>query len=305
MRTRYKDLSMQQIRTFREVCRAGSYTGVAKMLGLSTSAVWEQMRGLERYFSATLLEKNGGALLPTADGRLLLELVDPILSRLETTKEMLHQRRGELPATMTAISGMRMLMEEIVAGIVRFRRDYPSIRVRMLHVPDHAIDGWIARGEADLAIVLERGPEEPASTAVQHEVAYEHDYLLLCPPRHPLLSKRSLRLADMLGFPLVVGTKGTRSRAHIDEVLHRQGLSEKTQIAIETNSTAITCAAVRAGAGIGIVAAPVDGSLSRGLRIRSLQRWFGKARFVFVWRRGAIVTPLQRQLADHIRSCSA
>jgi DNA-binding transcriptional LysR family regulator len=125
------------------------------------------------------------------------------------------------------------------------------------------------------------------------------------PPKHPLLRKRSLRLADVLEFPLVIGTKGTRSRAHIDEVFHRQGLAEKTRIAVETNSTAITCAGVRAGAGIGIVAAPAEGTLSRGLGVRSLQRWFGKARFVFIWRRGAIVTPLQRQLAEHIRSSSA
>ena len=45
----YQDLNLPQLRTYREVCRPGSYADAARHLFLTTSTVWEQIRGLERY----------------------------------------------------------------------------------------------------------------------------------------------------------------------------------------------------------------------------------------------------------------
>jgi len=79
---------------------------------------------------------------------------------------------------------------------------------------------------------------------------------------------------------------------------------EQTNIALETNSTALTFAAVRAGAGIGIAAAPLKGSLADGLGVRSMRRGSGRSRYVFIWKDGAIITPVQRELEKCIVACA-
>lgn len=84
--------------------------------------------------------------------------------------------------------------------------------------------------------------------------------------------------------------------------VHKEGLSDELRVAVETNSAAMTFAYVRAGAGIGIAQGHQRGALGRGLGTRSLAHWLGKARYVFVWLRGAYIPPATRALADCIRA---
>jgi DNA-binding transcriptional LysR family regulator len=301
MRVRYKDLSLQQFRSFRDLCRLGSYAEVARGLKMSTSAVWEQIRGLERQIGVPLIDNQNGKIHPTPDGQKLLELVLPHINGLESASDVLDQLRGFLPETLTIVSGMRMLMEEIAEAVCDFRQRYPQVCIRLLYAEDHTIPGLIERREADLGLILEPGPDRVRRTPVIYEAAYELDYLLVTPPDHPLLSKSSLRLSDIVRYPLVMGESQVSSRRRIDEVFHRHNLLDRMQVAVETNSAALTFVSVRTGAGVGITAGHVEAYLSRGLGVRSLRKWFGAARYVFVQPRGSHVPPVQQALVDLIR----
>jgi molybdate transport repressor ModE-like protein len=305
VRRPYKDLSLQQLRSLGVVCRLGSYAEAARSLHVSTSTVWEQMRGLERQLEAALLETDGGRVRPTPEGQQLLELVRPLLAGLESAKEVLHQHRGRPPASITLVSGMRMLLEEVGEAVARFRRRYDRVRLRCLYAEDRTIEALVEHGEADLGLMLEPGPGRPLKSTLVYEPAYALEFVLVAPPRHPLLHKRGLKLRDILRHPLVLGVPGTTSRRRIEEVLHRTDLHRELAVAVETNSAAMTFAYVRAGAGLGITAGHRRGPLARGVGVRPLGHWFGAARFVFVWTRGAYVPPAQRELADLIRAAAA
>jgi DNA-binding transcriptional LysR family regulator len=305
MRRPYKDLGLSQLRSFVAVCRLGGYAETARQLGVSTSTVWEQMRGLDRQLGVALLESAGGRVRPTPEGQQLLELVRPLLAGLESAKEVLHQQRGRPPEQITLVSGMRMLLEEVGEALARFRDRYPTVRLRCLYAEDRTIEALVGHGEADLGLMLEPGPGRAPDPALVYEPAYELEYVLVTPPRHPLARRRGLRLRDVARHPLVVGTPGTTSRRRIEEVFHHHGLLRALHIAVETNSAAMTLAYVRAGAGVGIAGGYRRGALAQGLGIRPLGRWFGAARFVFVWQRGAYAPPAQRELADLIRAAVA
>jgi DNA-binding transcriptional LysR family regulator len=302
MRIPYKDLSLTQLRSFHEVYRLGGYAEAARVLGVSTSTVWEQMRGLERYFGAKLLESGPGGLKPTPEGHTLLELVLPHLAGLESAREVFLQHGGRPPESITLVTGMRMLLDEVATALPKFRRLYPTVRVRCLYAEDRAIDGMIESGDADLGLMLEPATGEPSRPTVTHEPAYELDFVLVTPPRHPLLTKRALKLKDVVRYPLVLGTSATTSRRRIDEAVQREGLAADLVIAAETNSAALTQAYVRAGIGIGITAGYRRGKLGRGLGIRPLRDWFGVARYVFVRVKGAYLPPAISEFARLIQS---
>src|SRR5947209_3451050 len=69
----YKEPGLAQFRGFREVCRRGGYAAAARALRLTSPAIWEQVRSLEAYFGARLLERDGAGVRPTTRGRRLLE----------------------------------------------------------------------------------------------------------------------------------------------------------------------------------------------------------------------------------------
>jgi LysR family cys regulon transcriptional activator len=301
MRRHYKDLSLTQLRSFHEVYRLGGYAEAARLLNVSTSTVWEQMRGLERYFGAKLLESGPAGIRPNPEGQTLLELILPHLAGLESAREVLLQHSGRPPECVTIVTGMRMLLDEVATALGPFRRAYPTVRVRCLYAEDRAIEGMIEHGEADLGLMLEPGRSRPPRPTVSHEPAYELDFVLVTPPKHLLLTKRSLMLKDVVRYPLVLGTTATTSRRRIDEAVQRDGLANDLVIAAETNSAALTQAYVRAGIGIGITAGHRRGQLGQGLWLRPLREWFGVARYVFVRTRGAYLPPAVQDLVRLIR----
>ncbi len=293
-------LTSQQIRTFCDVHERGTYAAAARAAGLSTSAVWEQVKELEKQYDLELFRRRGRQVEPTDAGIRLYEMLKPLLAGLDSTLQVLGEAQGQQPAQITLAAGARMMIEEIGPGLATFRAEYPKIALRILQSSSVQVESLVVAGEVDLAMTLEPGPDH-LSRAVTVEPAYEIDYLLLVPENHELAEKRNLRLSDILEHPLVVPEAGSYSRHVLDEAFHRQNLCARLKIAAETANSAFTAACVRAGIGIGIIAGRPDGLLCRGLALRPVSRWLGSTRIVFVWKSGTLISPSVRRLADAIR----
>jgi DNA-binding transcriptional LysR family regulator len=299
VRRHYKDLSLAQLRSFCEVCRLGGYAAAARELLLTSPAVWEQMRALERQYGRRLLERQGNLVRPSLEGEQLLTMIRPILAGLDSTHEVLAQQLGRLPGRLTVATNLRVLAEEVSRGLRRFQRIHPTVQLRITYTGND-VDQRVLSGEADVGLTLEQGPEAQRSSAVIYEPAGELDYLLVLPPRHPLRTRRLLELRPIVDYPLVLGESVAYSRRRVQEILHRYNLTQELKLAIETSSDEYTLSCVRAGLGIGITVGSGRGHLYRGLGVRSLKRWFGTARLGFLWKRGALIAPAQRELANAI-----
>jgi DNA-binding transcriptional LysR family regulator len=304
-RIRYKDLSLAQLRSFCEVCRLGGFAAAAETLHLTSPAVWEQVRAIEGQYGARLLERRGNQVRPTAEGKLLLEMLRPILAELDSTREVICQQAGTLPARITVVSSLRVQLYEILRALRQFRCRYPGIGLRIREVDSGEVAPLLLDGSADLAVMLKPGPPDPVLATISYEIIHGMDFLLVTPPGHALLRKRPLRIHDIVKYPLVLGRPEAFSRRRFEEVLHSQNLGADVTVAVETSSGSLTLAAVREGMGVGIVACTPHGVLTRGLGVRSLRRWFGQAQVVFARKRGARVPPVHQELAQAIRDSIA
>jgi DNA-binding transcriptional LysR family regulator len=100
---RYKELQLGQLRASCAFLRHKSFSEAARALRMSHSAVWQQVRALERQFGATLLQRHGRAWQPSENGQALLELASPILGSVDSLKEAFQQRQREVtPACIVA-----------------------------------------------------------------------------------------------------------------------------------------------------------------------------------------------------------
>jgi DNA-binding transcriptional LysR family regulator len=301
----YKEVSLAQLRSFCEVCQRGGYAAAARELFLTSAAVWKQMQALERHYGVPLLERHGGGVQPTRQGRWLLGTMQRLLAELDSSREVLQQQDGAVPEQINLVTNLRVLAEVISQALGQFRRRYPGVRLRLLYTGIRDVEPRVLQGEADLAFTLEPGPDIPSAQAIVYEPAGEVDYLLILPPRHPLQRQRALHLRHIVRYPLVLGTSELYSRRRVQEILHRHHLAHAMVISVETSSDEYTLSCVRAGLGLGITVGVPRGHLYLGLGVRSLGRWFGAARVGFLWKRGTLVPPVQRELAQTIRSCVA
>jgi DNA-binding transcriptional LysR family regulator len=303
-RFRFKDVTLAQLRSFAEVCRLGGCAAAARKLLLTTPAVWEQMRSLERHFGVSLLERRRGAMRPTAQGQRLLDMLAPLLAGIDSAKETLRQEDGALPQQLTLVTNLRVLVDEISRGMRTFQKAHPAVRQKVLYTGITDVEPLLLAGQADVAFTLQQAPDSELSSAITYEPVTEVDYLLVAPARHPLWRQR-LELRQIVEYPLVLGEATAYSRHRVREVFHRYDINEAASVVVETSSDEYTLACVRAGLGVGITIGTGRGSLYGGLKTRSLRRWFGTARLGFLWRRGAFIPPAQRALADAIRAALA
>src|SRR5439155_9258256 len=96
------------------------YAAAARVLLLTSPAVWEQMQALERHYGVRLLERHGGGVRPTAQGERLLELIGPCLAGLDSTRDVLQQGDGVAPRQLTLVTNLRVLAEEVSRAVRRF-----------------------------------------------------------------------------------------------------------------------------------------------------------------------------------------
>ena len=301
-RLRYKDLNLFQLSTFCEVCRRGGFSAAAKTLHLTTPTVWERMRGLEAQYGVPLLARRGNRITPTPEGQHLLEVLRPLLAGLDSTRELIRQQKGVPPARIQIVSSLRVHMHEIMQALRRFHQRHPSVQLQVREEQSRNVIPALVEGDAEVAIMLKPAPGATASSAVLFEEIDRLEFLLVAPPSHPLIRGKRLQLADLVKHPLILGNLEAFSRKRFEDVLEVHHLEGRASVAVQTGSASLTLAAVRAGLGAGVVVCHPSGVLLKGLRTRSLGRWFGAAQLVFVWKRGVLVPALCRELADAIRA---
>jgi DNA-binding transcriptional LysR family regulator len=298
---RYKDLRLSQLRSYCEVCRLGSFASAAQKLHLTTPAVWEQVRALETHYGVKLLERDGRTIQMTAEGVALFDSLSRLLVEFDSTHDAVQQQSGVLPNRITVVVSLRVQMHEVLRALGQFQSRYPSVGLRIRETDSATVAQLLLSQDADLGVMLRPGPRDQSSSMIAYESIGELDFLLVAPPAHPLIAKRTLKISDIVQYPLVLGRPEAFSRRRFEEVLHSHQLEAKRSVALETSSGSLTLAAVREGLGVGIVACMPKSTLTAGLGVRSLRRWFGTAQMVFARRHGARLPPVQQELADTIR----
>ncbi|MBL8793513.1 MAG: LysR family transcriptional regulator, partial [Planctomycetia bacterium] len=103
-RYKYKDIQLPQLRSFCLAAAEGNFTAAAAVLGLSVSAVWQQVRALERELGVALLRRQGRSVEVTPQGRLLLELAQPHVSGLDSLARLFEARQADLIEPLTVVA---------------------------------------------------------------------------------------------------------------------------------------------------------------------------------------------------------
>ena len=128
---RYKRLELALLRSFCLAAEHGSFSRAAERQGLSTPAVWKQVRALERIMGTSLLKRRGKVVEQTEDGRLLLELVAAARHGARLARLLFHARRPEVASQITVASPPSTLAYYLPLPVKEFTERYPAVRLRL------------------------------------------------------------------------------------------------------------------------------------------------------------------------------
>ena len=171
-------MDWEKLKIFHRVAKAGSFTGAARQLGISQSALSRHVRDLEQSLGTALFTRHARGLVLTSEGERLFETASEVSERVGLTEQALLETvqspQGPLRVTTTVSFGAFWLTPRIK----EFSAAYPDIRLELL-LSDDDLD--LSTREADVAIRMhEPGQAELIQrplVAVHYHVYGSAEYL--------------------------------------------------------------------------------------------------------------------------------
>jgi molybdate transport repressor ModE-like protein len=146
-------LDVTRLRLLREVAVRGSIAAAAREVGLTASAVSQQLAALEREAGIALLDRSARGVHLTGAGHALSERARAIAEVLEEARGDLDRLRGELAGPVRLATVASAAASLVNGAALRLALDHPEITLTVsVTEPDVSIAG-IVNGDFDLAVI--------------------------------------------------------------------------------------------------------------------------------------------------------
>jgi DNA-binding transcriptional LysR family regulator len=293
-------LSTDQVAAFVQLARLGSLRAAAETLFISEQGLRSRLLALEERLGVELYRKARGLRRRTPltpQGQHFLPHAEAFLDRAAHLCSLF--RETEEQQEVQVVASQYLIAYVLIDAVRRFHRAFPNIHVRLSARTEHEI-------EATLLESLEFSFGVAAPYESSPELAYRHlfsmHWSLISPPKHPLASKRNVRLADVVAHPLIVFERGSTGRQHVSEAFGRLGLAPHVEL--EATTTDLIVRMVEAGLGVAIVPLHPSGAVTRGRRvaIQSLGKQVRPIDSGILLRRDEQPTPAAAKLLDFLGS---
>lgn len=152
------DVTLERIRTFVRVAERGSFSAVARELGVGQATISRHVLELEHALGVVLINRTTRRLALTPEGERYHQDARDILNRVEEATDGLHRAGDGLSGSVRISCTSALGVRHVAKALFAFQDRYPGIAID-LNLSDVRID--LVHEAADVAIRL--GPLEDSS----------------------------------------------------------------------------------------------------------------------------------------------
>jgi DNA-binding transcriptional LysR family regulator len=242
---------LTRLRIFRELAHRGTMTAAGAALGLSSSAVSQQVGTLEREAKAKLLERVGRRVRLTAEGQRLARHADTILQAVELAALDLTPARGAIAGTLEVACFPTFAKSHLLPAAGRACRRHPGLSVLIRELePVDAVEA-VRNGPAHLAITFAYSlvPKPEIAGLVTHPLLEEP--VLLALPKQRRGQPEPFPLARVADADWIVGSRQTDDNRLAERACAIAGFAPRIRHTIDDYDLLLRM--VEAGFGIGFV----------------------------------------------------
>jgi DNA-binding transcriptional LysR family regulator len=290
-------VDLHRLRTFQALSETLHFRHAAERLGITQSAVSQQIATLEKDLGATLFERIGRRVYLTPAGEVLAREAVKVLSTVSLAREAVGAvskgDAGRLRVGASTTPGIYLVPE--VLG--RFRRDFPLIELDFRIANSSRIEALAVANEFDLGVCGFRPTHEEL-----FEVELGEDRIIAVAAPGLIGKTRRIRPGDLARWPLVTREPGSATRTAVERSLASLGI--ELVPAFELPSPEAIVRAAEAGLGYAFVSARAAGeAIETGRLVELRVQELDVRRGLFaVYHRDKQVTPPMRELIDLMRA---
>ncbi len=244
-------LDVGRLRLLREVALRGTIAAAARSLGLTASAVSQQLTVLEREAGTPLLDRSPRGVVLTGAGQALSDRAAAILELLTEARADLDRLHGEVAGEVslaTVASAAATIVSDAVLAL-RTRHADVVLRVQTAE-PARSLE-LLLTGDVDLALVdsYDYQPVALPDHLVVAELRTEP--LVVLAPRGLLPPRRKVTLAALAGYDWVMPPDDAACGFAVRSACRAEGYEPRVRW--ETDDMALLVKAVAAGHGVAVL----------------------------------------------------
>ena len=243
-------MDLRRLEIFVKVAELGSFSRAADALFLTQPTVSEHIRALEDELGVQLLDRLGRGTTPTKAGSLLLGYARRMLTLSREARQAIEQFQGRMSGELV-LGGSTIPGEYVLPALIgAFRAKYPDVSISLRIGGSRQVQDWVEQGHVEIGMV----GAVPASRALESRPLMSDDIVLVVPPEHAWVARKTVTLEDVKREPLIVRERGSGSRETLEDALKQAGLDLGAfRVVGEIASTQAVKQAVRAGLGVSFV----------------------------------------------------
>lgn len=273
-------MELRHLRYLVAVAEQGSFSGAARTLNVSQSAISEQLADLERETGVSLFVRSPRRTVLTKPGELFLEEAYRILAAANHAVEVAQRaQRGEVGTLRIGFfaGGVGVNFPRLIRD---FRRLHPGVQLSLVEMISPQQWPALIEGRIDVGFTRQVEPEFRAE--LQSEVIQQDPMVAILPKNHPA-APGPVDLRDLAHEPFVLSSRET-SPAVFDKVIElcsEAGFSPR--IASISTVWASVVLMVQAGEGVSLLPLNRQQFRTRDLAFCPLKAKNAFVEFLMVW----------------------
>ena len=238
-------MSVNKYQMFLKTVECGSFSKAAVEMSFTQSAVSHAVQALENELNVTLLSRNRGGVVLTADGRALL----PRIEKLCAAHHELMQSAAELNgmdagfvrvATFSSVSA-----QWLPSLLISFGERYPNIEFEVVTGDYYGqSEDWLLQGKVDCGFL-----RLPSVKHLQTYALYRDELQVILPCGHPLADSDPFPAASLSTEPFIFLEEG--QDYEISAALDKMGIRPNVKYTAREDRTML--AMVSKGLGISLL----------------------------------------------------
>jgi LysR family transcriptional regulator, low CO2-responsive transcriptional regulator len=207
-------MNLVQMRSFHAVALSGSFVAASRLLNVSQPTVTTQVKALEEAYDVELFRRHGRGVQLTESGRMLYAITQRTMAAFQESVDFLREttalRAGHL--RIAAVGS-----QQVVRVLARFHRRYPNIRISVDFGNSRQVEDLILDYRADVGFL-----SEIRDLPRFHRIHCSRpEIVILVHRHHAWKNRKSIRIRELEGQPLVMREKGSETRRILEEAARK------------------------------------------------------------------------------------
>ena len=240
-------MQIESLKVYCDLVETESFTKAAQINRITQSAVSQQITAMERLFRSQLVERSKRLFRLTQEGKVLYAYSKQIVHDFDSLHSKLQETKDIISGSIRVSTVYSIGLHDLPPYLKKYLKAYPTVNVHVEYRRSNQVYEDVMNNAVDLGLVAFPHKADKLEIVPLHE----YKMVLICHPKHPLATKKKIKLKDLAGQKFVSFEADIPTRLAIDKAFRKEGVA--VEHAMEFDNVETVKQAVEIDAGIAIV----------------------------------------------------